>query len=97
MSRLTPSPTPRPRSGAAEEDLNRQALDHAAGMSADRLRGRQSLRARLDARARAAEALGDSVGRQYQGAFEMLLSPAVRQAFDLRREPGAVRDRYGRT
>jgi hypothetical protein len=27
----------------------------------------------------------------------MLLSPAVRRAFDLRQEPAAVRDRYGRT
>jgi len=37
------------------------------------------------------------LGRQYLGAFEMLLSPAVRRAFDLGLEPGAVRDRYGRT
>src|SRR5207249_12174919 len=62
-----------------------------------RVGARRALREQLDARARRADWLGDVLGRQYRGAFEMLLSPAVRQEFDLGREPGAVRDRYGRT
>ncbi len=33
----------------------------------------------------------------YQRALSLLTSPAFRQAFDLSREPAAVRDRYGRT
>jgi hypothetical protein len=39
----------------------------------------------------------EALAQQYQGAFVMLTSPAVRQAFELRREPEAVRERYGRT
>src|SRR5205809_1835273 len=31
-----------------------------------------------------------------EGADKLLTSPAVKQAFDLGREPAAVRDRYGR-
>src|ERR1700760_4173047 len=35
--------------------------------------------------------------RQYRTAFEMLLSPGVRRAFDLRQEPDTVRNLYGKT
>src|SRR5207302_818835 len=42
-------------------------------------------------------ARGDALHRQYRSAFDMLLSPTVRRAFDLRQEPDAVRQRYGRT
>src|SRR5207302_1698726 len=64
-----------------------------------RLAERRSLRERLDAGLRAAEKAGltDALQRQYRGAFEMLLSPSVRRAFELRREPLAVRERYGLT
>ncbi len=44
----------------------------------------------LSARARGLEA-------HYQRALSLLTSPAFRQAFDLSREPAAVRERYGRT
>jgi hypothetical protein len=37
------------------------------------------------------------LSQQYRSAFEMLTSPAVRDAFDLRQEPDRVRDRYART
>src|SRR5207302_902487 len=41
--------------------------------------------------------LGEVLDRQYRGAFTLLLTPAVRRAFDLRQEPAAVRESYGRT
>src|SRR5262249_57243927 len=66
---------------------------------ASRLADRRSLRERLDAGLRAAEKAGlsDALQRQYRGAFEMLLSPTVRRAFELRRESLIVRERYGLT
>src|SRR4029077_9576497 len=39
----------------------------------------------------------DAVHRQFASAFEILLSPSVRRALQLRPEPNAVRERYGRT
>jgi hypothetical protein len=86
-------------SEAAEEDFHQQALRPAAALDGPRLAQRRSLRQSLDAGLRAAEAAGhsDALHRQYGSAFEMLLAPAVRRAFDLRLEPDAVRQRYGRT
>jgi hypothetical protein len=37
------------------------------------------------------------LAEQYRSGFDMLISAAVRDAFDLRQEPDASRDRYGRT
>ena len=84
---------------AAEEDFHLQALQYSPDMDGPRLSGRQSLRRRLDASLRRIEkGRGeDALHRQYTSAFEMLLSPSVRRAFDLRQEPDAVRERYGRT
>jgi hypothetical protein len=84
---------------AAEEDFHLQCLQEPVGVGGDRLGGRQGLRGRLEARLRRweAEPAADALAEQYQGAFRMLTSPAVRRAFDLRAEPERVRDRYGRT
>jgi hypothetical protein len=84
---------------ASEEDFNRQCLQDPADVGPARLRGRQSLRQRLDAGLRHLEAgpAAEALAEQYAGAFRMLTSPAVRAAFDLRREPAVVRDLYGRT
>jgi len=84
---------------AAEEDFNRQGLQAPVEVSPGRLAGRRSLRTHLENGLRRLESLPPAavLGEQYEGAFRMLTSPAVRAAFDLRREPGAVRDRYGRT
>jgi hypothetical protein len=84
---------------APEDDFHLQSLQYAPDLDAARLSGRQSLRQRLDAELHGIEKarLTDALHRQYTSAFEMLLSPAVRRAFDLRQEPAAVRDRYGRT
>ena len=82
---------------ASEEDFHRQSLD--AHSSSDRLDDRRSLRQKLDAGLRGLEKSGmsDSLSRQYGTAFDMLTSPSVRRAFDLRQEPTKLKHRYGRT
>jgi hypothetical protein len=84
---------------ADEDEFHQQALNIPPEVNARRLAGRQSLRQRLDARLRRWEANpgAQALTEQYQGAFGMLASPAVRRAFDLRQEPAPVRDLYGRT
>jgi hypothetical protein len=84
---------------AAEEDFHQQALQPPPGMDAARLHRRQSLVSQLDRQLRQVEAAGaaGALDRQYRDAFNMLASPAVRSALDLRREPHPVRQRYGLT
>jgi hypothetical protein len=84
---------------ADEDAFHQQALNYPAGMTAQRLEGRRSLRQRLESGLRQAETVGAdaALARHYQGAFAMLMSPAVRRAFDLQREPDTLRQRYGRT
>ncbi|HEX4131555.1 MAG TPA: DUF1501 domain-containing protein [Pirellulales bacterium] len=73
-------------------------LDRHVDVSLDRLNGRQSLRAALEAAAR--DAAGDrtrvEMDQLYRQAFELLNSPQVSQAFDLSLEDSRLRDRYGR-
>jgi hypothetical protein len=80
-------------------DFKIDALALPADVSAERFRGRQSLRARVEDRLRAAEAQAglDDLDQLYGKALELLTSPRVRQAFDIRLEPPARRDRYGHT
>ncbi len=78
----------------SEEEFNRQGLSPFSGLDDGRLADRRTLRDGFDARLRKLEA---AAGERYRGAFEMLLSPAVRQALDLTREPERLRERYGRT
>jgi hypothetical protein len=73
--------------------------DMPAEMTIDRMDGRRSLLAQVDrtfARAHHSPSLNrlDSV---QQRAFAMLTSSRTKGAFDLSREPGRVRARYGRT
>jgi hypothetical protein len=80
----------------AEEEFAKQGVKPAAGLDAARLASRRSLRDRLDLRLRQAESAG-AVGEEFRGAFDMLLSPAVRASFDLSREPDKTHERYGKT
>ena len=84
---------------AAEEDFHMQALQAPPDVGASRLASRHALRTRLETRLRQWESgpAAEALSQQFQGAFTMLTSPAVRRAFDLRREPARIRDRYGRT
>ncbi|HUG93265.1 MAG TPA: DUF1501 domain-containing protein [Planctomycetaceae bacterium] len=63
-----------------------------------RLGQRLDLRQSLDRLRRDIDSSGmmDAIDRFERQAIEMLVSPAAREAFDLSREPDAVRDRYGR-
>lgn len=69
------------------------------GLTLDRVQSRRGLQQIIDQQARlldhAAEAKG--LDDYYTKALAMLHSPRVRQAFDLSKEPEALRERYGRT
>jgi hypothetical protein len=74
-------------------------LPAAAGAEPGRLAGRSGLLAAVDRRRRELDAVArvrdfDGYHRQ---ALDLVTSPAARRAFDLTREPPAVRDRYGRS
>ncbi len=67
-------------------------------LTADALDRRRSLLHQLEARAAALDTSASvrAMSHQQREAFELLLSPAARRAFDLGREPPALRDHYGR-
>jgi hypothetical protein len=76
-------------------DFRVQALTPPREMPLDRLAGRRGLLTQLQRQ-------GDSVlGRgtmdaHQERAFNMILAPTTRTAFDLNREPAKMRERYGR-
>jgi len=83
---------------ASEDEFNQQGLNLSADMNGGRLATRRNLRERLDALAAQVESSSvDAMHQQYRGAFEMLLSPEVRRAFDLRQEAPKLRETYGMT
>ena len=69
-----------------------------AGLPAMRMSDRLSLKETLDRYAQRLEANPQALdlSRLYSRAYEMLISPSVRSAFDLEAEAAALRDRYGR-
>lgn len=73
------------------------AVALAADLTVDRLNDRRFLRERLERTLDEAEAVGAraDLDGSYQRAFELLQSPAIRQAFEIDREPSRVRDSYG--
>lgn len=82
------------------EEFNIRALSTPDGMSFARVEKRMSLMKRLDTAFRDVDRDNDNLDgmdRFYQQAYDILCSPNTRRAFDLSREPDAVRDRYGRT
>jgi hypothetical protein len=70
----------------------------AGGMTIDALDRRRSLLSQIDECSRAMEKSRDAarLTRQQAKAFDLLLSPKAKVAFDIAREPSAVRERYGR-
>lgn len=66
----------------------------SAGLDAGRVRGREGLLKSLDGQVRGLEP-AEALGAQYRRAFSILARPEVASAFDLSKEPPAVRDRYG--
>jgi hypothetical protein len=74
-----------------------KALDPPADVPADRLRDRHDLLSRVDSTGRGPDSPGGGDLRRFQDrAVELVTGPEARAAFDLDREPAAVRDRYGR-
>jgi hypothetical protein len=67
------------------------------GLTSDRLGDRQQLLKSIDDLRRGLDARGEVAGLDEftKQAFSMLNSPAVRDAFDVSREPDRVRDKYG--
>ncbi len=70
-------------------------LSLPADVSAARLDNRRALLRRVDRQARVLERSG-ALGVYQERALALLTSPAVKRAFDLGREPAALRERYGR-
>jgi hypothetical protein len=72
-------------------------FERLAGISAERIEDRRTLQAGFDQLRRDLDLSGqmDAMDRFNRQAWDMLTSPAARDAFDLDREPAAVRDRYG--
>jgi hypothetical protein len=73
--------------------------DLAMDLTLDRLNHRRTLLQQFDREARRLEAQPAPAvfDRQQRRAFDLLTSRTVRDAFDIDREPPALRDRYGRT
>jgi uncharacterized protein (DUF1501 family) len=74
-------------------------LSLPANLTPDRLADRRELQKLINRQAAAQEqsAVAQGLDAYYEKALSMLQSERVRQAFDLSREPDAVRQRYGRT
>jgi hypothetical protein len=71
------------------------------GLSEERFASRREVRINLDRLKRIHDpAAGDpalALDEHYQQAYDLVTSPQAQAAFDIEREPGAVRDRYQRT
>jgi hypothetical protein len=67
----------------------------APGLDLGRLENRVALNRRLDGFARLADKQGDVLAHYQRQALALVTSGAAREAFDLEREPGETRERYG--
>jgi hypothetical protein len=79
-------------------DFRVDSLRLATGLEIDRLDDRRALLEQVDRqqRALADQAEGRRLSDQQQKAFSILTSGKLAQAFEMEREPVAVRERYGR-
>ena len=82
----------------ADKTFRIDALDTPDGVNGSRFDDRRRLLKSVDSHARELidSASSTQVRQQYEKAFDMVTSSEVRGAFDLEREPTALRDRYGR-
>jgi hypothetical protein len=74
-------------------------LQLPADMSVERLESRREMLKLIDQQSGLLDesAAARGIDESYQRAIAMLTSPKVKEAFDLSKEPTALRDRYGRT
>jgi Protein of unknown function (DUF1501) len=83
---------------SAEGEVAIPALRLLDSLNPLRIRDRARLVKQIDDVPRALDRAGfDSWNRNFQSAYDLLLNPAARQAFDLTRESEATRARYGYT
>jgi hypothetical protein len=82
-----------------EADLRGGLFRPADGPEAPKLDTRRRLRDQLEESARRVEKIPypDAIDHHYRSAFDLLTAPRVRGAFDLDREPLALKERYGNT
>jgi hypothetical protein len=82
----------------SKPDWSVPALSLLDGISSGRLLERQRLLSEVDAQRRGLDSLAAvrDLSDQQHKAFDLLVSPQVRSAFDLSQEPDDVRERYGR-
>ncbi|OAI47915.1 hypothetical protein AYO44_08550 [Planctomycetaceae bacterium SCGC AG-212-F19] len=74
------------------------ALTPRAELTADRLDSRRGLLAQVNTQVEmlSQTTAGQSLDRSYERAFDLVSSAVSKQAFDISKEAGTVRDRYGR-
>jgi len=80
-------------------DVRVAAVAPEPELSISRLTDRQDLLKQLDSQRQLMDHAAETRGfdSHQQRAFDLVVSPATRKAFNLAVEPAAVRDRYGRT
>ncbi|MBX3442757.1 MAG: DUF1501 domain-containing protein [Planctomyces sp.] len=80
-------------------DFSLPELSLPRGISFDRLQQRREMQQLINSQQQALDSTAEAQGMNayYEKALGMLNSSAVRDAFDISREPREVRDRYGRT
>jgi uncharacterized protein (DUF1501 family) len=83
--------------GAKSKDFEVPALALPQGVDASRLAVRQALRDGLERQRTLLEQslMARKLGENYEKAFNLINSPQARQAFTIRQEPAATRERYG--
>jgi len=85
------------KSDPNERDFGVPELSLPDDISGERLAHRRDMLELLDTQLASLESeTVVGVDQMYERAYEMLLAPSVRSAFDLSRESTATRDRYGR-
>jgi hypothetical protein len=79
--------------------FNPEEFSLPAEVDVSRVEDRRGILEELDARSQLVDEAGVVKGmNDYQvRAMDLLTSPATKRAFDIKKEPDAVRDRYGRT
>ncbi len=71
-----------------------------SGLNGDRFLGRKELRSKVDRLQRIAEESAADPVREvdnfYAQGYQLVTSPSAQQAFEIQREPDAIREKYGR-
>lgn len=83
----------------SQPDFTVPDLSLPKDVTAEMIEDRRSLLAVVDSQYRSRESSAEfaKMDAFHQQALQMLLSPKVKEAFDISKEPDKVRDRYGRT